>query len=72
MIMYFCVTCSTWHLLALNCFLHLRDHEYIVCQGLFAVIHNNLLAPDFMVEEYSASSANNLIVPDMSLLVSFI
>ena len=67
---FFFVTCNTWHLQALNCIPHLRDHELRVCQCLFC--SGTQSGSDLIWWKSSASSANNLIVPDRSLLISFI
>ena len=66
---FFFVTCNTWHLLALNCILHLRAHEVSVSRSFCSDTQS---ASDLIWWKSSASSAINLIVPDMSLLVSFI
>ena len=66
---FFFVTCNTWHLLALNCILHLRDHELSVSRSFCSDTQS---ASDLIWWKSSASSANNLIVPDMPLLMSFI
>ena len=60
------VTCN---LLALNCIIHIRDHEYSVSSSLCSDTQS---ASDLIWWKSSASSANNLNVPDMSLLMSFI
>ena len=68
MIIDFFVTCNTWHLLELNCIRHLRDHELSVSRYFCSDTQS---PSDLIWWKSSASSANNLIVPDMSLLMSF-
>ena len=62
------VTCNTWHLLALNCILHLRDPELNLSVSR-SFCSDTQSPSDLIWWKSSASSANNLIVPDMSLIL---
>ena len=69
MVDFFLVTCNMWHLLALNCILHFRAHDYKVPMSFCS---DKQSASDLIWWNSSASSANNVMVPDMFILLSFI
>ena len=58
MIDFFFVTCNIWHLLALNCIIRLRDHEYSVSRSF---CNDTQSATELIWWKSSASSANNFL-----------
>ena len=62
---FFLVICNTWHLLALNCILHFRAHEYKVSRSFCS---DKQSASDLIWRKSSASSANNFMVPDIDVI----